>query len=147
MIMSLLEVKDLSIHFGGVKAVQNVSFNIDAGIVYSVIGPNGAGKTTLFNLLTGQLAPSEGRVLFAGADIGALPPHKRAALGLGRTFQIAKTLTSLTTLENVMVGAFLRHRALAAAERAALAVLKRVGLGARAHESAGALTLSERRRL
>jgi branched-chain amino acid transport system ATP-binding protein len=144
---TLLAAEGVTKRFQGLTAVDRVSFAVEKGEILAIIGPNGAGKTTLFNLLTGQLAPSEGRVLFAGADIGDLPPHKRAALGLGRTFQIAKTLTSLTTLENVMVGAFLRHRALAAAERAALAVLKRVGLGGRAQESAGALTLSERRRL
>ena len=143
----LLAAEAVTKRFQGLTAVDAVSFGVDRGEILAIIGPNGAGKTTLFNLLTGQLAPSDGRVLFGGRDIGALPPHQRAKLGLGRTFQIAKTLTSLTTLENAMVGAFLRHRGLAAAERAALAVLKRVGLGARAHVSSGSLTLSERRRL
>ena len=143
----LLAAEAVTKRFQGLTAVDAVSFGVDKGEILAIIGPNGAGKTTLFNLLTGQLAPTDGRVLFAGRDIGALPPHRRAKLGLGRTFQIAKTLTSLTTLENAMVGAFLRHRGLAAAERAAMAVLKRVGLGARAHVSSGALTLSERRRL
>jgi len=143
----LLAAEAVTKRFQGLTAVDAVSFGVDRGEILAIIGPNGAGKTTLFNLLTGQLAPSDGRVLFGGRDIGALPPHQRAKLGLGRTFQIAKTLTSLTTLENAMVGAFLRHRSLAAAERAALAVLKRVGLGARAHVSSGSLTLSERRRL
>ena len=143
----LLAAEAVTKRFQGLTAVDAVSFGVDRGEILAIIGPNGAGKTTLFNLLTGQLAPTDGRVLFAGRDIGALPPHRRAKLGLGRTFQIAKTLTSLTTLENAMVGAFLRHRGLAAAERAAMAVLKRVGLGARAHVSSGSLTLSERRRL
>jgi branched-chain amino acid transport system ATP-binding protein len=143
----LLAAETVTKRFQGLTAVDAVSFGVDKGEILAIIGPNGAGKTTLFNLLTGQLAPTDGRVLFGGRDIGALPPHLRAKLGLGRTFQIAKTLTSLTTLENAMVGAFLRHRSLAAAERAAMAVLQRVGLGARAHVSSGALTLSERRRL
>ena len=102
----LLAAEAVTKRFQGLTAVDAVSFGVDKGEILAIIGPNGAGKTTLFNLLTGQLAPTDGRVLFAGRDIGALPPHQRAKLGLGRTFQIAKTLTSLTTLENAMVGAF-----------------------------------------
>jgi branched-chain amino acid transport system ATP-binding protein len=117
------------------------------GELVSIIGPNGAGKTTLFNLLTGQLAPTSGRVLLEGRDVNALPPHRRARLGLGRTFQISQTLTTLTVLENAMVGSFLKHPRLTDAARHAQEVLDRVGLGARAGIKAGSLTLSERRRL
>ncbi|MCH2219512.1 MAG: ATP-binding cassette domain-containing protein, partial [Dechloromonas sp.] len=80
--MSMLEVKDLSIHFGGVKAVQNVSFNIDSGIVYSVIGPNGAGKTTLFNLITGVYKPTTGEIKLDGEAIHSKSPNQLAQRGV-----------------------------------------------------------------
>ena len=85
--MALLEVKDLSIHFGGVKAVQNVSFNIDAGIVYAVIGPNGAGKTTLFNLITGVYKPTTGEIRLDGEPIHGKSPNELAERGLLPTGQ------------------------------------------------------------
>jgi branched-chain amino acid transport system ATP-binding protein len=142
-----LAVDTVSKRFGGLVAVDKVAFDVAQGELVSIIGPNGAGKTTLFNLLTGQLAPTEGSVRFEGADISRLPPQARARLGFGRTFQISQTLTSLTVLENAMVGAFLRHPRLADAAAHAGAVLDMVGLGKRARMKAGALTLSERRRL
>ena len=142
-----LQVEAVTRRFGGLTAVDNVSFDLAPGELVSVIGPNGAGKTTLFNLLTGQLAPSSGRVAFEGRDIGRLPPQARARLGLGRTFQISQTLTSLTVLENAMVGAFLRHRRLGDAAERAYVALTLVGLDRRASDRAGSLTLSERRKL
>ena len=142
-----LVVEGVSKRFGGLLAVDDVSFAVAPGELVSIIGPNGAGKTTLFNLLTGQLAPSAGRVLLDGHDVSRLAPYRRAALGFGRTFQISQTLTSLTTLENAMVGAFLRHAGLRAAADHAHAMLELVGLGPRASVRAGVLTLSERRRL
>jgi branched-chain amino acid transport system ATP-binding protein len=133
--------------FGGLVAVNEVSFDVARGEIVSIIGPNGAGKTTLFNLLTGQLKPSAGEVRLNGNAINALGPDQRARLGLGRTFQIAKPLTALTTLENAMVGAFLHHPRLADAEAKAHEVLREVGLDGRARIRAAELTLSERRRL
>src|SRR5574343_796690 len=106
--MSMLEVKDLSIHFGGVKAVQNVSFNIDAGIVYSVIGPNGAGKTTLFNLITGVYKPTTGQIRLDGETIEGKSPNELARRGMARTFQNLQICMNMSALENVMVGAHLR---------------------------------------
>ena len=143
----LLSVRGVSKRFGGLLAVNDVSFDMMPGELVSIIGPNGAGKTTLFNLLTGQLAPSAGQVLLDGRDISRLSPNRRAGLGLGRTFQISQTLTSLTVIENVMVGAFLHHRGLRRAAGRAEEVLHLVGLHARAGVRAGTLTLSERRRL
>ena len=99
---ALLSLDRVSKRFRGLVAVDNVSFAVPAGAIFAVIGPNGAGKTTLFNLLTGQLAPSAGHVLFKGEDISKKSPNQRAKLGFGRTFQISQTLTSLTTLENAM---------------------------------------------
>ena len=106
--MALLEVKDLSIHFGGVKAVQNVSFNIDAGIVYAVIGPNGAGKTTLFNLITGVYKPTTGEIRLDGEPIHGKSPNELAERGVARTFQNLQICMNMTAIENVMVGAHLR---------------------------------------
>jgi branched-chain amino acid transport system ATP-binding protein len=105
MIMALLEVKDLSIHFGGVKAVQNVSFSIDAGIVYAVIGPNGAGKTTLFNLITGVYKPTTGEIKLDGESIGGKSPNELATRGVARTFQNLQICMNMSAIENVMVGA------------------------------------------
>lgn len=143
----LLSVQAVSRRFGGLLALDQVGFDVQPGELVSIIGPNGAGKTTLFNLLTGQLMPSDGRVLFEGADVSRMPPHRRAQLGFGRTFQVSQPLLSLTALENVMVGAFLRHRGLGAAADRAADVLDMVGLSARASARAGVLTLNERRRL
>ena len=143
----LLAVSGVSKQFLGLRAVDDVSLAVTAGEIVSIIGPNGAGKTTFFNLLTGQLAPTEGDVRFLGKPINTLPPHARARLGMGRTFQIAKPLIGLNALENVMIGAFMRHRALATARDKAMAVLEQVGLAHHARRRAGELTLSERRRL
>ncbi|MBK7414424.1 MAG: ABC transporter ATP-binding protein [Dechloromonas sp.] len=106
--MSMLEVKDLSIHFGGVKAVQNVTFSIDSGIVYSVIGPNGAGKTTLFNLITGVYKPTTGEIRLDGEAIGGKSPNELATRGVARTFQNLQICMNMAAIENVMVGAHLR---------------------------------------
>ena len=106
--MALLEVQNLSIHFGGVKAVQNVSFSIDAGIVYAVIGPNGAGKTTLFNLITGIYPPTTGSILLDGESIVGKSPDALARRGVARTFQNLQICMNMSAIENVMVGAHLR---------------------------------------
>jgi branched-chain amino acid transport system ATP-binding protein len=143
----MLNVDKVSKRFGGLRAVDAVSLSVRRGEIVSIIGPNGAGKTTFFNLLTGQLAPTEGEVRFLGRPINTLPPHARARLGMGRTFQIAKPLIALTALENVMIGAFLHDGALSVARDKAMAVLERVGMGHLAPRRAGDLTLSERRRL
>ena len=144
---AMLQVKTASKHFLGLKAVDEVSLSVRPGEIVSIIGPNGAGKTTFFNLLTGQLAPTSGEVLFEGQAINHLPPHARARLGMGRTFQISKPLIALTALENVMIGAFLRDAPLSVARDKAMAVLEKVGLARLAMRRAGDLTLSERRRL
>jgi branched-chain amino acid transport system ATP-binding protein len=145
--LPFLHIERVSRHFGGLKAVDAVSFEVGRGEIVSIIGPNGAGKTTLFNLLTGQLPPSAGSIHFEGQDISRLRPNQRAKLGFGRTFQISQTLTSLSVLENGMVGAFLHHRSLQKAAARAADALEMVGLLQRAKDRAGALTLGERRRL
>ncbi len=100
----MLDVDQLSRRFGGLQAVNKVSFGVAAGEVLSVVGPNGAGKTTLFNLITGVLRPDSGRVRLDGRDITGTPPHKLARMGIARTFQNIRLFGHLNALENVMVG-------------------------------------------
>jgi branched-chain amino acid transport system ATP-binding protein len=106
----LLEVRSLTKRFAGVCAVDGVSFSVGGGQVHAIIGPNGAGKTTLFNLITGFESPTAGEVRFDGRVVTGLPPHRLAALGVGRTFQTPQICADLTALENVMLGAHLRLR-------------------------------------
>ncbi|MES2536948.1 MAG: ABC transporter ATP-binding protein [Pseudomonadota bacterium] len=143
----LLAVSGVSKQFLGLRAVDDITLSVQKGEIVSIIGPNGAGKTTFFNLLTGQLAPTAGEVRLRGEQINRLAPHARAQLGMGRTFQIAKPLIALSALENVMIGAFMRHPRLTTARDMAMAVLEKVGLAQHARRRAGDLTLSERRRL
>lgn len=100
----ILQVKNLSRHFGGLKAVDSVSFSVQEGSIKAVIGPNGAGKTTLFHLISGYLPPSGGTVSFMGRDIHSKRPFEIASLGLGRTFQHIRLFHGMNALENVMVG-------------------------------------------
>lgn len=106
--MALLEVEALSRSFGGVNAVQDLSFEVEQGKIHSIIGPNGAGKTTVFNLITGLYKPSAGRVLFNGSDVTGRSPHELARRGMSRTFQNLQVCFNMSALENVMVGAHLR---------------------------------------
>jgi branched-chain amino acid transport system ATP-binding protein len=101
----ILETEDLSRYFGGLKAVDGVNLKIHSGQLHSIIGPNGAGKTTFFNLLSGVLKPTRGRVLLRGQDITAFPPHRMAHLGIGRSYQITNIFPTLTVLENVRLAA------------------------------------------
>ena len=113
---SILQLRDVTKRFGGLRAVKNVSLAMNAGEILFIIGPNGAGKTTVFNLISGFLHPNEGVILFQGQDISRTPPHRSARLGIGRTFQIVKPLRGLTVLQNVMLGAFMHTRNLQKAE-------------------------------
>jgi branched-chain amino acid transport system ATP-binding protein len=144
--MSLLEVVGLSKRFGGVQAVDRISFTMAEGEVLGLIGPNGAGKTTAFNLVSGFLPPDAGDVRFRGRSLCGLRPHAICRMGLARTFQIVRPFLRMTVLENVTVGALMRHPATAAAAQAR-AVIDHVGLGPRAATSAAALTLPDRKRL
>jgi len=121
--MSLLEVKRVSKQFGGLKAINEVSFSVKPGEVTFIVGPNGAGKTTLFNLITSIFHPDSGTIHFNGQDISHLTPNGAARNGIGRTFQLVKPLRNLTVLENVMLGAFLRTSSPAKAEKEATKVL------------------------
>jgi branched-chain amino acid transport system permease protein len=141
----LLSVAGLSRSFGGLRAVQDVSFEVREGEVFGIIGPNGAGKTTLFNLLNGFIQPDAGAVLFQGRALARLKPSRICALGVGRTFQVMRPFPRMSVLDNVVVGAFVAEsddrRALAAAREA----LERVGLSAQADAVAGGLTTLELR--
>src|SRR5208282_6883942 len=105
--MALLQITNISKRFGGLKAVNEVTFGIQPGEMAFLVGPNGAGKTTMFNLITGVYPIDSGTITFEGHDISRVTPDKAAKLGIGRTFQIVKPLRNLTVLENVMLGAFL----------------------------------------
>ena len=158
----LLRAEAVSKRFGGLQALEAVSFAIGGGEIYGLIGPNGAGKTTLFNVLTGVYAPDAGRFTFAGEAITGRPPHRIAAAGIARTFQNIRLFANLSSLENVMigrhvrtragvVGAVLRDRATRAEESAivkrALELLEYVGIRRRANDRAASLPYGDQRRL
>ena len=145
--MALLEVEGLTRHFGGLRAVGDLSFEVKEGEILGLIGPNGAGKTTVFNLVTGFLRPSAGDVRLDGRSVVGLRPHAVVKRGLGRTFQIVKPFPGLSVRENVTLAAFLRHRPRRDAEAAADAVLERLGLSAHARLLASQLTLMDQKRL
>lgn len=104
----MLTVNHLSISFGGVKAVQDVSFTVGEGKVHAVIGPNGAGKTTMFNLISGVYMPTAGEILFKGENVASMPPEQLARRGMSRTFQNLQVCMNMSAIENVMVGAHLK---------------------------------------
>ncbi len=144
----LLEVVGLSRCFGGLTAVNDVSFHVHENEILSLLGPNGAGKTTVFNLISGFLRPDRGKVKIAGKSAGRRKkPFHYCAMRIGRTFQVVKPFVSLTVLENIMVGAFARYPRRRDAERKALEVLHFVGLGNYRDVSAANLTIADRKRL
>jgi len=145
--MSLLELHGVTKRFGGLTANQDVSFKVEAGQIVGLIGPNGAGKTTTFNCVAGFYTPTSGRIDLDGRTISGLPPEACARAGVGRTFQVARTFTSMTACENVMAGALLKQRRVGAARAAALEWLSFVNLGAYADKPAASMTISEQRRL
>jgi branched-chain amino acid transport system ATP-binding protein len=143
----MLEARDLSISFGGLRAVDLVSLRVPQGGIVSLIGPNGAGKTTLFALMTGFHRPDSGVVRFLGQDVTGAPPHRIAALGMVRTFQIVQPFAGQSVRDNIAVGAHLRIAGRAEALAKAEAVARRVGLGDRLDQDAADLTVAGRKRL
>lgn len=119
----VLELRNVSKQFGGLRAVKSVSLEMNQGEILFIIGPNGAGKTTVFNLISGFLHPNEGSIIFKGKDISRMPPHAAARLGIGRTFQIVKPLRNLSVLQNVMLGAFMHTGNLQTAQQEAAKIL------------------------
>jgi branched-chain amino acid transport system ATP-binding protein len=144
---ALLEVKSVTKRFGGLVANDDVSFSVDRGQIVGLIGPNGAGKTTMFNCVAGYFAPTQGEILLEGSPVHGLPPERCAQVGIARTFQVARTFTSMTACENVMVGALMLSRNTAIARSKAMELLEFVGLVRHADRAAGTLTVSEQRRL
>jgi branched-chain amino acid transport system ATP-binding protein len=144
---NVLRADGITVKFGGVTAVNNVSLSLGSGEILGLIGPNGAGKTTLFNAVTGFAPMHSGRISLLDKDITALPAFKRTRLGFGRTFQTERPFEELTVLENVLIAAFLTVRRRSEAERLAMSVLEQVGLADRAHQPALDLNLARRRRL
>ncbi len=144
---ALLELRGLSIAFGGLRAVQDVSLSVPRGSLTALIGPNGAGKTTLFALVSGFLRPDSGRVVFDGRDITGRPPHRNAREGMTRTFQIVQPFAQQTVRENIAVGAHLHLAARGAALAEAERVAERVGLAAQLDKPAADLTVARRKRL
>jgi branched-chain amino acid transport system ATP-binding protein len=143
----LLEIRGVSKSFGGVAANVDISFSVTAGEILGLIGPNGAGKSSLFNSIAGEVTPDSGSIRLDGTVISGLGPVACAARGIGRTFQVVRSFESMTLLENVMVGSFLRHRRTQDAQARALDVIGFCGLAARADVPAHDLTPPEKRRL
>ena len=143
----LLSAENVSKTFGSLRAVAGADLSIGEGEIIGLIGPNGAGKSTFFNCLAGDTLPTTGRIVFDGTDVTNAPPEEHARLGIGRTFQVPATFEDMSVLDNVMVGAFLRHRHRAAAQARALEVLELVGLIDRQNLRARSLGTPGRKRL
>ena len=144
---ALLEVQNVTKRFGGLVANDDVSFNVDRGQIVGLIGPNGAGKTTIFNCIAGYFPPTEGQIRLDDQPVHGLPPERCARVGIARTFQVARTFTSMSATENVMVGALMLRRNTTLARSKAMELLEFVGLSRHADRAAGTLTVSEQRRL
>ncbi|MCL4182536.1 MAG: ABC transporter ATP-binding protein [Burkholderiaceae bacterium] len=155
---AVLSIESISKSFGGLRAVSEVSFDVRPGAIKAVIGPNGAGKSTLFNLITGLESPLSGRIVMDGCILNGLKPNRRAALGMGRTFQTPQVFEGMSVLDNVLVGRHLHatsgwldalaytgrsRREEAAMREHCLEVLEKVGLADRAHEDAADLACGQ----
>jgi branched-chain amino acid transport system ATP-binding protein len=144
---NILEITNLSKHFGGLTAVGSLDLTIAEGEILALIGPNGAGKSTVFNLVAGVYQPSEGEIRFRGGVIHKEKPWDRCRMGLARTFQIVKPFASKTVLDNVMVGTYLHTRSTRKARERAEEVLDTLALDHLRDRLAGSLTIADRKRL
>ncbi len=149
--MAILELRNVTKRFGGLTAVDNVSFNVQEGEILGLIGPNGAGKTTLVNVITGADSLTGGEVVFRGQSVGHIPAYRRGRLGLARTFQVVKPFRNLTVRENVAVGAMFgsggSERSSDEAFRRADELLDFVGFAERGDQRADEITLADQKRL
>ncbi|HEU4342925.1 MAG TPA: ABC transporter ATP-binding protein [Candidatus Binatia bacterium] len=143
----LLQLRNVSKSFRGLRAVMGVSFEVEEKTIVALIGPNGAGKTTLFNMVAGVFAPDSGEISFNGKSVNGLRPDQICALGVGRTFQIVKPFAGLSVLDNVIVGALERSRNVGEARRYAETMLEKLDLSAKRDLPAAALTLPDRKGL
>jgi branched-chain amino acid transport system ATP-binding protein len=146
-ILPLLELKGICKNFGGLKAVNRVTFELKGGDILGIIGPNGAGKTTLFNTITGFYKPDDGEVWFEGEKLVGLKPHQICKKGMVRTFQIVKPFLELTVLENVVIAALNRTKSVQEATERAMNTVAFVGLKDKVDTLATGLTLPHRKRL
>lgn len=145
---SLLSLREVSKSFGGLKAVQSVSFDLHAGEITSLVGPNGSGKTTLFNCINGVYSHDGGTIYFDGEEIGHLSAARRCQIGISRTFQVVRPFLKMTCLENLLVARYYGQRGESrGAEEDCLRILKFVGLWEKAQRPASGLRLAERKRL
>jgi len=142
-----LNVKSVSKHFGGVKAVNNASFHVDEKEIVGIIGPNGAGKTTLFNLISGNFPVTSGEIIFKGENITNQKPYHLCKKGIGRTYQVVKPFGNISVLDNVIVGAFNKISNKKEAEEYSLEILKKVGLYHLKDYTGKSLTLANKKRL
>jgi branched-chain amino acid transport system ATP-binding protein len=145
--MKILSVENLSRSFGGIKANNDISFDVAEGTILGVIGPNGAGKSTLFYLITGYTKTDNGKVSFFNKDISGLSPDKISSLGVGRTFQKLKPFADQTLLENVMIGSFAKEDNIKKARDKALEIIDFVDLIEKRHHFARELSTGQRKRL
>jgi branched-chain amino acid transport system ATP-binding protein len=145
--MSLLHAEKVSMFFGGLAAVNDVSFDVRKGEILALIGPNGAGKTTLFNVLNGFYQPTKGEVFFQAKKISGLKPHVICRLGIARTFQVVKPLQRMSVLDNVIASAFLRVNTRAQAEEIALETIQFTGLFDDRNVISKGLPLGKRKKL
>ncbi|XAH23307.1 ABC transporter ATP-binding protein [Xylophilus sp. GW821-FHT01B05] len=143
----LVQARQVTRRFGGLVANSNIDTEVRRGEILGLIGPNGAGKSTFFNLIAGALPPTSGQILFEGKDVTALPATQRCALGIARTYQVPRSFDSMSVVENVMIGSFVRHAGTAAARHAALEMLDFTGLARQANTLTHQLTPPEKRRL
>lgn len=143
----LLKVNNVVKKFGGLVAVNKITFDVAEGEIVGLIGPNGAGKTTLFNCIAGYYRPEQGRIVFRGRDITGKRPYQICKEGLARTFQVVKPFGEMSVLDNVIVGAFARTSDFSSAQKYAMEVLEFVGLAHRAGDQARSLTIADRKRL
>ena len=145
----LLSVQGVSKRFGGLQALQNVTFDLPQGQILGLIGPNGAGKTTLLNAINGVYPPERGRIVFRDRDVTGFKPYQLAKMGMARTHQIVRPLNELSVRENVMVGACFGHenQDLSNASKIADEVLEFVGLASRGDQLAGSLNVAQKKRL
>ncbi len=145
--MIIFEVKDLVKYFGGLAAVNHVSFQVERGEIFGLIGPNGSGKTTMFNLISHFYTPTSGKIYFEGKDITGLKTHKICKLGIGRTFQVMKPLGRLSVLDNIIASSFLRYNNKKDARDHAIKCLEFCHLDHRNDILAKSLAIGERKRL
>ena len=144
---ALLSLRSVSKYFGGLGALRDVSFDVEAGEIFAIIGPNGAGKTTLFNCVAGAHRPTEGQIFFDGRRIDGLRPHEICRCGLARTFQIVRPFRGMSVAENVRVAAYSHERSGTGADAVARQMLRKVGIADLADVDADELNVAQLRRL